>query len=84
MGPRVCQLDFSHLVPYIFKNAPDNFSSYVAGYHISWKTSTKKVRRQNQQVPTTKEGACIKYREVQVYDLKGVQGETEQLKFAEI
>ena len=76
MGPRVCQLDFLHLVPYIFKIAPDNFS-YVAGYYISWKTSTKKVQRQNQQVPTTKEGACIKHRKVQVYDLKGVQGETE-------
>ena len=80
----MCQLDFSNVIPYIFENASDNFSSYVAGYYISWKTSTKKVQRQNQQVPTTKEGACIKHREVQVYDLKGVQGETERLKFAEI
>ena len=44
------------------------FSSYVAGYyHISWKISLKsykKVRRQNQQVPPTKEGASIKHRKV--------------------
>ena len=35
-------------------------------------------------MPTTKEGACIKHGRVQVYDLKGVQGETERLKFAKI
>ena len=44
------------------------FSSYVAGYyHISWKTSLKsykKVPRQNQQAPPTKEGASIKHHRV--------------------
>ena len=78
---------FLTFVPYVFEDVTDNFS-YVAGYyHISWKTSLKshkKVRRQYQQAPSTKEGARIKYRGVQVYDLKGVRGETERLKSAEI
>ena len=68
VGPRVCQLDFLCVILYIFKNAPDNFFPYVAGYyHISWKTSLKsykKVQRQNQLLPPTKEGASIKHHRV--------------------
>ena len=41
--------------------------------------------KQNQQAPPTKEGAYIKHHGVYwEYDLKGVPGETEQSKFAEI
>ena len=68
VGPSVCQLDFSHVALCVFENAPDSFSSYVVGYyHINWKTSLKsykKVPRQNQQTPLTKEGASIKHQRV--------------------
>ena len=64
VGPRVCQLDSSLVITYIFKNAPNIFSYVVGYYHICWKTnleSYKKVRRQIQQVPPIKEGAGIKH-----------------------